>query len=141
MTSVLSTFAGCIFTGLSILHLYWMFGGKWGKAAAIPCNGSRPLFTPSTFSTFIVALLLAAAAVIAFGLSGGMNVILPAWMYRWGGWSIGIVFLLRSIGEFRWVGFFKKKKGTAFARWDSMLFSPLCLLLAISVITVLVFEP
>ncbi|WP_019419802.1 DUF3995 domain-containing protein [Paenibacillus sp. OSY-SE] len=141
MTSALSIFVGCVFMGLSILHVYWMFGGEWGKAAAIPYDGSRPLFTPRTFSTFAVALLLAFASVIIIGLSGGALAVLPEWMYRWGGWSIGLVFLLRSIGEFRWVGFFKKKKGTPFARWDTMLFSPLCLVLAVFIFMILIFEP
>jgi hypothetical protein len=34
------------------------------------------------------------------------------------------------MGEFNYVGFFKKVKDTEFAKWDTKLFSPLCLLIS-----------
>jgi hypothetical protein len=40
---------------------------------------------------------------------------------------MGLVFLVRAVGEFKLVGFFKRVRGTSFARWDTWLFSPLCL--------------
>jgi hypothetical protein len=43
-----------------------------------------------------------------------------------------MAFLLRAVGEFRLVGLFKRIRGTAFARWDTWLFSPLCLLIALA---------
>lgn len=36
-------------------------------------------------------------------------------------------------GRFRFVGFFKTVRGSRFARWDTLLFSPLCLLLGLAV--------
>lgn len=53
----------------------------------------------------------------------------PEWLFLFGGWVLGGIFLLRTIGDLKWVGFFKKQKGTLFATWDTMLNSPLCLLL------------
>jgi hypothetical protein len=47
---------------------------------------------------------------------------------------LGAVFVLRAIGERKLVGFFKRVRGTAFARWDTWLFSPLCLALGVSVL-------
>jgi hypothetical protein len=41
------------------------------------------------------------------------------------------VFLGRIVGDFRWFGLFKRTRGTAFAWWDTWLFVPLCLLLAL----------
>jgi hypothetical protein len=38
---------------------------------------------------------------------------------------------LRSVGDFRLVGFFKRVRGTRFARYDSLLFSPLSLALGV----------
>jgi hypothetical protein len=46
---------------------------------------------------------------------------------RYGSWFIPVVFLLRAVGEFRYVGFFKKIKNTSFAKMDSQYYSPLCL--------------
>ncbi|WP_422091165.1 DUF3995 domain-containing protein [Tenacibaculum ovolyticum] len=41
------------------------------------------------------------------------------------------VFFIRSIGDFNYVGFFKKTKNTMFAKNDTNYFSPLCLFLSI----------
>ena len=41
------------------------------------------------------------------------------------------MFLLRAVGNLRTFGFFKAMTGTPFAHWDTWLYSPLCLLLAI----------
>lgn len=38
--------------------------------------------------------------------------------------------LLRGVGEFRYVGLFKRVKGSRFARNDTRFYSPLCLMLA-----------
>jgi hypothetical protein len=40
-----------------------------------------------------------------------------------------MIFLFRAAGEFKLVGFSKSVRGTAFATWDTWLFSPLCVLL------------
>jgi hypothetical protein len=45
---------------------------------------------------------------------------------------IAALFLLRAIGDFKYVGFFKSVSQTDFARLDSLLFTPLCLLIAIA---------
>ena len=44
---------------------------------------------------------------------------------------LGLVFVLRAIGNLRTFGFFKTVTGTPFADWDTWLYSPLCLLLAL----------
>jgi uncharacterized protein DUF3995 len=46
----------------------------------------------------------------------------------------------RVVGDFRWFGAFKRMKGTAFAWWDTWLFVPLCLLLALGCLIVAVSE-
>ena len=39
----------------------------------------------------------------------------------------------RAIGDFKYVGFFKRVRGSKFARMDTLVYSPLCLLLALGV--------
>jgi hypothetical protein len=39
--------------------------------------------------------------------------------------------LARAVGDFRLVGFFKTVRGSTFARMDTRLYSPLCVLLGI----------
>jgi hypothetical protein len=46
-------------------------------------------------------------------------------------WALGLVFVLRAVGNLRTFGFFKTLTGTPFAEWDTWLYSPLCLLLAL----------
>ncbi|RUT31994.1 DUF3995 domain-containing protein [Paenibacillus zeisoli] len=133
---VLSVVIALILFILSALHIYWIFGGRWGTTAAIPSRGEEPLFRPSAISTGVVALLLALAAWLVLELGAVKPVLFPEVLLRIGGWLIGAVFTLRAIGDFRWVGFFKKTKGTTFARMDSVFFSPLCLFLGLSVLLI-----
>ena len=49
--------------------------------------------------------------------------------YRVGSGGVGFVLLARAIGDRRYIGFLKRERGTAFARRDTMLYSPLCLAL------------
>jgi len=115
---------------LSGLHTYWALGGRWGRGAAIPQVDGRPAFTPSRFATLLVALGLAAAAVLPLVRTGAFPFAVPAWLSQWSAVFLALIFLLRAVGDFRLVGFFKRVRGTPFAIWDTRLFSPLCLLLA-----------
>lgn len=56
----------------------------------------------------------------------------PFPVIRYATFAIGIVFIVRFIGDFKWVGIFKKVKGTSFAKNDTLYYAPLCLFLSIS---------
>jgi hypothetical protein len=45
---------------------------------------------------------------------------------------LAILFALRAMGDFHYVGFFKKVKSTPFALYDTKYFSPFCLYLSLS---------
>jgi hypothetical protein len=45
---------------------------------------------------------------------------------------IAFIFLARAVGDFNYVGFFKRVKRTAFAKNDSRYFAPLCLFIAVT---------
>ncbi len=127
-TLVAATLAA-VLTFLGLLHLYWLFGGRWAKTTVIPELDGRPALKPSGLATIVVAVALFVAALVA--LSAGDLVPPPSKgaLLAWATLAIGLVFVLRAIGEFRLVGFFKNVKGTPFARWDTWLYSPLCLAL------------
>jgi glucan phosphoethanolaminetransferase (alkaline phosphatase superfamily) len=57
MTTILSIILLAIFTALSLMHFYWLFGGKWGLEKVIPTkeNQTSTLSIPK-FATLIVAL-------------------------------------------------------------------------------------
>ena len=61
--------------------------------------------------------------------------LLPDLGQRWlgvvGPIGVGVVLLARAVGDFRYVGFFKRVRGSRFATLDSRYFSPLCLILGL----------
>jgi hypothetical protein len=63
--------------------------------------------------------------------SGLINVQVPNFVTKYGYWIIPSIFILRAIGDFKYVGFFKKIKDTEFAKADSKWFIPLCLTIGI----------
>ncbi len=128
--------AGClssILFLLSIVHVYWALGGKGGMKAVLPeiKREGKPLFVPTSFITFVVAALLFVAALIVLEASHILPAFLPTWIISLGIWTIAIVFLLRSLGDFRYIGFSKRIYGTTFATFDTWFYSPLTLLLSL----------
>ncbi|MGG1551244.1 DUF3995 domain-containing protein [Paenibacillus ferrarius] len=117
---------------VGILHIYWAFGGKWGSTVAIPttANSSRPTFRPGIIGTLLVAVVVILDACL-LGIQGDLlPLALPSKLVRWGCILSAIVFGLRCIGDFKYVGLFKTNRTSRFARYDYFLFSPLCLWLS-----------
>jgi hypothetical protein len=126
---VVATMLGVLFIGLAGLHFYWAGGGRRGITAVIPEMNGASLFTPGIMATLAVALALAGLALVAFVLGfvkGSATPLFPYVVFL--GFAAGGALVLRAVGEFRYVGFFKRVKGTAFAIYDTWVFSPLCLL-------------
>jgi Protein of unknown function (DUF3995) len=129
VVNVVGAGAALVLASLAVLHVYWAFGGPKGRAAAVPEVGDRALFSPSKAATLVVALLLAASTVIVVG---GVRAWEPRLLFEIGCAGIAAVLIARSIGDRRYVGVLKRVKGTEFARRDTWLYSPLCLVLAIA---------
>lgn len=120
-----------VFGALAAIHFYWAAGGRLAAQDAVPAVGDRPLFEPGPFATTAVGFALGVAALVA-ALRGGLVYFeLPAWFSHLGIWVLALVFAARAIGEFRYVGFFKRVRGSVFARRDSLFYSPLCLLISL----------
>ncbi|WP_373512520.1 DUF3995 domain-containing protein [Persicitalea sp.] len=124
----LSIFLSVIFFTLGLLHLYWATGGQWGIASTLPTNASGyRILNPRKADSAVVGL-----GLISFGLfylfkMGLIPNPLPDWLFRYGGWLIPAIFILRAVGDFKYVGFFKKIKQTSFGKIDTQFYSPLCL--------------
>lgn len=121
---------------ISGLHFFWAFGGRWGASAAIPTNQEGKMMLnsagnfPSVFATLVVAFGLLAMALLHLEKVQIIQLPLPNWVANLGLKMIAGIFLIRAIGEFRYVGFFKKIKGTTFAILDTKYYSPLCVILS-----------
>ncbi|HEX5026464.1 MAG TPA: DUF3995 domain-containing protein [Agriterribacter sp.] len=135
LKTTIGSILSVVFLFLSGIHFYWGLGGKWGSNAAIPAKmNNERIMQPGLLACFVVAL-----ALLCFGLfisvkSGIASFPLPGWVMRYGLWVISILFALRAIGEFKYVGFFKKIKSTRFGQFDTRYYSPLCLAIAVSTI-------
>jgi hypothetical protein len=121
-----------IFAVLSLFHVYWALGGKLGSTATVPFKNERRLFTPSKPGTIMVAIALLIAMLTVLGQLNVWGGVIPKPLFYWGTLDISLLFFLRAVGEFRFVGFFKRIRDTRFAHWDTWLFSPLCLFISIS---------
>jgi hypothetical protein len=112
-------------TALGALHVGWALRGA-PLAAVVPHRAGRPVFVPGRAAAVAVAgalfglaaVFLARAGVVALPGSSILALIAAA------------VFALRTIGDFRSVGLFRRPGGDAFSRNDAALYTPLCFALA-----------
>ena len=120
-----------IFLSLSLLHVYWAAGGKWAGTQVLPQmeGGGGKVFVPGPGMTLVVA-----AGLLSFSILNAVNLYYdrsqPA--FRYGLLVLGLIFAVRVVGDFRYIGVTKSVRGTAFARNDDSIFIPLCLYLALT---------
>jgi hypothetical protein len=130
MIRFLAMILASIFIFVSLFHGYWASGGSFGSGAAVPTVDGDRLFDPSPFGTLAVAAALLLAALVVLGRVGSWGQSVPPWAFRFGTYCLSFVFAVRAIGDLEYVGFFKIVLGTDFARWDTWLYSPICLFIA-----------
>ena len=136
MLAILAVALIATFAFLASVHVYWAFGGRFAKVAAIPELRGSPSFVPGSATTMLVAFCLFACAALIGVATGFIDAPVPAMSIQWGCFGLALLLLLRAIGDFRLVGFFKTVRGSRFAWLDSALYSPLCLALALGVFLV-----
>ena len=132
---ILAVVASSILCVLGAVHLYWAAGGTIGKGAAVPSLNGEPALSPGVLGTVMVGVGLFAAAALVMVTAIGSAARVLEMPLRVGTGLIGLVFAARAIGDFRYVGFFKRVRDSEFARRDTYVYSPLCLLLAVLIAT------
>ncbi len=132
MIRILGVSLAVVFAMLSLFHIFWAAGGQFGGKAAVPVVNGERLFNPSTFGTITVAAALILAMLVVLGRIGFWGAALPVWIFHLGVSGISLLFTMRAIGDFRYLGFFKSVSETDFARWDTWVYSPLCLFIAVA---------
>lgn len=117
---------------VAMLHFYWGLGGKWLMTSVVPvkADGER-VFNPSPLGTLAVSFGLFAVSFcslvpLIYHPHRSMRFALYVSLV------FCVVFLLRFIGDFRYVGFFRRVKGTDFAEHDTIIYTPLSLFFSIS---------
>jgi len=131
MRNVLKYFLVITFLFLSSIHFYWATGGTLGYLSSLPTNENGSiLLAPTIFDCIIVATILFVFTLIyTFSIKDRKSKIFNS-LIKLGQWVIPILFLIRAVGDFKYVGFFKQVTTTEFSRMDSYFFTPLCLLIS-----------
>jgi hypothetical protein len=130
-----------LFFTLSLLHFYWAGGGSWGKDAVVPTreHSSEKLFSPSVFSTLVVAIGLFLFCLVSAGTLGLFSGRIPLKYLLWINLVMGMIFTARSIGDFRYVGISKRNRDSSFARNDTRYYTPMSGLIALNCFLIYLF--
>lgn len=115
---------------VALFHFYWAFGGKYGLMSAGPSLKGGEDFIPGGILIFTVAVMLLGLSVLAIQLVSPVKMLKDYIHYI--GYLVSAIFIIRAIGDFKYVGFFKKVYNSNFATLDTKYFSPLVLFLGIS---------
>ncbi len=93
---------------LTLIHFNWVIGGSFGFAASLPTKetGERVL-NPKKVDSAIVGLGLTAFGLFYLIKANLITVNIPSWILIYVKWIIPAIFLLRAMGDFRYIGFFK----------------------------------
>lgn len=122
------------FVVIAVWHAYMATVRDAGLSWAVPSLEGRPLFRPSRGATVAVAVVLLFFAALVASCAGLWHIGVSHRVLLWLSYALSVGLVGRAVGDFRYVGFFKRVRGSAFARLDSLIFSPLCLVLAIGVV-------
>ncbi|MEM6646748.1 MAG: DUF3995 domain-containing protein [Bacteroidota bacterium] len=127
--------------GVSGIHVYWAFGGRWGGQHVIPTNpdAGTPTFTPSRTATLAVALTVSIGALLVALYLGWLPPPLSPTLLSIGMWGVTVALIARTVGDFKYVGVFKRIRGTPFARLDTRIYTPLCGVLGFLALVVVMF--
>ena len=127
------------FAAIALIHVYWAFGGSFGGEAAVPRAPATagadaqtprlPAFVPTRSATLLVAAALTGVALLVALQAGWFGPALPNGTVRAAIGVVAAVMFLRAVGDFRLVGFFKRRTDSRFAHLDTWFYSPLCVVL------------
>lgn len=132
IVNILIILESSIFFILAAIHFYWVIGGTWGFDQALPTNekGER-LLNPRKIDSAIVGIGLSLFGLFFLLKTNWFSFTLPTWIMKYGAYAVAVIFILRAIGDFKYVGLFKKIKDTEFAKMDNKVYVPLCLVLGL----------
>ena len=136
MIIFLGILAATAILAISLVHFYWALGGrKWANIVFPQFAGTdKPIFTAGNWATVAVAFIfLGFSSVIFLTTFGAVLRIANHWIDI-SVWLIAALFLLRAIGDFKYVGFTKSVRSTNFAAYDSKVFTPLSLTIGLMIV-------
>jgi len=133
MNVALASMLCLVFVTLALWHFRMALWPTFGASGAVPTVAGKPLFVPSPWATGLVGVVLLLFACLVGATAGLLEIGIPVRVLSWLCDALALGLLARAIGEFKYLGFFKRVRDSKFARLDTLLYSPLCLLLAVGV--------
>lgn len=133
LNTALALGISAVFVGLALWHFRMAVSPRHRQGGAVPSVGGEPVFVPSVAATVGVGVALLLFALLVAASGGLVEVGVSPRFLSWASLALALGLFARSVGEFKYVGFFKRVRGSRFARLDSLVYSPLCLLLAVGV--------
>jgi hypothetical protein len=132
---VVASIVTLAFIALAVWHFRMALSPSRGTYG-VPSVDGKPLFVPSARATMAVGIVLLAFALLVAATGGLVSIGLAPRLLSWISLALAAGLLARAVGDFRYVGFFKRVRASRFAQLDTRVFSPLCLALAIGVATI-----
>lgn len=133
LASASALLSSVILSAIAALHVHWALGGLWpghdrASLAQTVLGGPPSARLPGKALTLLVALALFGSAALVLHVSGWIPVpALPPALARAACWSLVGVLLVRGVFGFFGTLLRPSTVGTPFARWNRVLYSPLCL--------------
>jgi hypothetical protein len=112
-------------------HFYWGFGGKVGLSVSLPQReDGEPIIQHNAIAAHAVGFALVIAILTVLFYLGVFGSPLARQWLRVMTVLVAAVFAARALSWYRYIGLFKTVRHTRFARYDTFLYSPLCLFVA-----------
>ncbi len=132
MWDVIAILISITLTFLSGLHFYWALFGIIDISTVVPTNPTKGhVISPGKGSSAMVGVIL---LLFAFVFINKIAMFIEGKWLNYTAFAIGILFLIRAIGDFKYVGFTKKIKNSKFSRLDTRYYSPFCFILGILIL-------
>lgn len=127
MWDVIAILISVILVFLAGLHFYWALFGVRDISAVVPTDAKGGnLISPGKGGTALVGTIL---LLFAFVFVNKVVRVVEGYGLNYFASIIGSLFLIRAIGDFKYLGFTKKIKNSKFSRLDTQYYSPFCFVL------------
>jgi hypothetical protein len=138
---VLAIAVSAIFGGLGVWHFVMALAPFPRESVTVPYVNGRPMFVPSATATAAVGVGLLLCALLIASTGGIVTVGLSPRVLSALCAGLALALLLRAVGDFRYVGFFKSVRGSRFATMDTWCYSPVCFALSIGIAYIATHSP
>ncbi|BCM19986.1 DUF3995 domain-containing protein [Mesorhizobium sp. J8] len=130
-TAVVAVCSAVLLLGAGF-HIYWGLGGRIGADVSLPQHeDGGPAVKETAVGALAVGVVLALVLLLLLGFAGQIRLPLPHWQLKTAVLIWAAVFTVRALSWSRYFGLFKRVRNTRFARYDSLLYSPSCLLVGL----------